>query len=325
MATNLALAQQQQSAAQQALAQQQPLFNQSTLGDLMSIDPFYQAGMIDLANVRSFEQDPRLQEATAPLYGTADPTALAAEKKSKSGYTPHNDPLIYVRDINKPLTMKTAGTTTHEGIHNVLPQELKDAVARDAGSALGTADYSYDPNKESWQDYAYLGADFARDEIITRYLENKIYGEDEPFEEWMGEVDPYGTGGFNYITMMRPGQGPLGIEGLKKILARRVDPYLKKIAKRAHQNIEARPITGPKGPPSIISRPKVTTAKGPPSIISKKKTVKAKHSPHGGGPGSGGGGSKKGSPPTGTKGKNPWGRADGGLIDVPIPGRSRYI
>ena len=83
-------------------------------------------------------------------------------------------------------------------------------------------------------------------------------------------------------------------------------------------------VTGPKGPPSITQKKKVTTAKGPPSITQKKKVV-AKHSPHGGGPGSGGGGSKKGSPPTGTKGRNPWGRADGGLIDVPIPGRSRYI
>ena len=83
-------------------------------------------------------------------------------------------------------------------------------------------------------------------------------------------------------------------------------------------------VTGPKGPPSITQKKKVTTAKGSPSITQKKKVV-AKHSPHGGGPGSGGGGSKKGSPPTGTKGRNPWGRADGGLIDVPIPGRSRYI
>ena len=300
-----------------------PLFNQSTLGDLMSIDPFYQAGMIDLANVRSFEQDPRLQEATAPLYGTADPTALAAEKKSKIGYTYHDDPLIYVRDINKPLTMETAATTTHEGIHNVLPQELKDAVARDAGSALGTADYSYDPNKKSWQDYAYLGADFARDEIMTRYLENQIYGDEvAPFEEWMGGVDPYGTGEFNYITMMRPGQGPLGIEGLKKILARRVDPYLKKIAKRAHQNIEARPITGPKGPPSIISRPKVTTAKGPPSIISRPTPIPDR------GRGQRGrgqrGSNRSGFTDPGKGSYGPW-KADGGLIDVPIPGRSRYI
>ena len=54
----------------------------------------------------------------------------------------------------------------------------------------------------------------------------------------------------------------------------------------------------------------------------KKKTVKAKHSPHGGGPGGGGGQKSKGghkAPGGGgygphRGGRNPWGRADGGLI-----------
>jgi len=39
----------------------------------------------------------------------------------------------------------------------------------------------------------------------------------------------------------------------------------------------------------------------------------------------GNGGGQKGSMPTGTAGRNPWGRAHGGLIDIPLPGRSRYI
>ena len=53
-----------------------------------------------------------------------------------------------------------------------------------------------------------------------------------------------------------------------------------------------------------------------PKTKTKTKVV-AKHSPHGGGPGSGGGGGggQKGSAPTGTAGRNPWGRADGGLIN----------
>ena len=38
-----------------------------------------------------------------------------------------------------------------------------------------------------------------------------------------------------------------------------------------------------------------------------------------------GNGGQKGSMPTGTAGRNPWGRAHGGLIDIPLPGRSRYI
>ena len=34
---------------------------------------------------------------------------------------------------------------------------------------------------------------------------------------------------------------------------------------------------------------------------------------------------QRGSMPTGTAGRNPWGRAHGGLIDIPLPGRSRDI
>ena len=61
---------------------------------------------------------------------------------------------------------------------------------------------------------------------------------------------------------------------------------------------------------------KITTG-GPPSITQKKKKKKKwtpTHQTGGGGGIHGGGGSKKGSMPTGTKGKNPWGRADGGVI-----------
>jgi len=98
------------------------------------------------------------------------------------------------------------------------------------------------------------------------------------------------------------------------------------------------------------AKKKITTTGGPTEIKSydpsikktgpaygpHKKTkvkVKAKHSPHGGGPGSGGGQKSRGghkAPGGGgygphRGGRNPWGRAGGGLIDVPIPGRSRYI
>jgi len=90
------------------------------------------------------------------------------------------------------------------------------------------------------------------------------------------------------------------------------------------------------GPPSITqkkTKPKVTGPTYGPHKKTKVK-VKAKHSPHGGGPGGGGGSKKSGgghkAPGGGgygphRGGRNPWGRAGGGLIDVPIPGRSRYI
>ena len=69
--------------------------------------------------------------------------------------------------------------------------------------------------------------------------------------------------------------------------------------------------------------PTITTAKGPPSILSrpKPKPYVSPARPHG----NGGGGGQSGSMPTGTAGKNPWGRAHGGLIDIPLSGRRRDI
>ena len=61
---------------------------------------------------------------------------------------------------------------------------------------------------------------------------------------------------------------------------------------------------------------------GASNVPAPKKTITPRHAPHpdrGGGP-------KRGSMPTGTAGRNPFGyRAKGGLIDVPLPGRSRDI
>ena len=322
----------------------------------MKVDPFYQAGMIDLKNVRPFEEDPAYQYKTAPTFQSPE---LYQAKESKMGYTYPSGPEIYVKGLDKP-TMETAATTTHEGIHKILPQELRDAVARDAGSALGPIGTfsstdawledalrrieeegaTFEDVKGNLPSKATVGADFARDEIITRYLENQIYGDEvAPFEEWMGEVDPYGdkgAGAFNYITMMRPGQGPLGREGIMKLLARKVNPYLKKVARRAHQNIESRykPYIAPTGPPRgggadvmPIPPPKkkyVAPPRGGGADVMPtpppKKTYVAPPGPHGNG-----GGDRRGSMPTRTAGRNPWGRAHGGLIDIPFSGRSRYI
>ena len=181
---------------------------------------------------------------------------------------------------------------------------------------------------------AVLGADFARDEIMTRYLENQIFGDEiAPFEEWMGEVDPYGdkgAGAFNYITMMRPGQGPLGLEGIKKILAKRGMPFLKKIAKRAHQNIESRYKPPIKPPTNVPGTPIVPTGGGGVSNINiqKRKIGMPEHltyTPHSADPPSGiSGGMGKGRSPTGRDiAGTPFVR--GGYVDKALEGRSRDI
>ena len=197
----------------------------ATLENLLQNDPFYRAGLINLKNVRSFEDDPRLhyKAQAAPLFTGADPEALAKEQKFQ-GYTYSlPDELLYVKDLNNP-TIKTAGTVTHEGIHRLFNRDDWDMMtmpyytAKYADSALGPAEF-HGPSAKR------------HEELLTRYLVNQIYGEDKPFYSDVEEID--------YATMMRPGQGPLGIEKLKKILSRRADPFLKKTALRAHRNIEA--------------------------------------------------------------------------------------
>ena len=66
------------------------------------------------------------------------------------------------------------------------------------------------------------------------------------------------------------------------------------------------------GPPSITQKKNVITTGGPPSVISrpKPKPYVSPARPHG----NGGGGGGSGAVSTGA-GRNPWGRADGGLIN----------
>ena len=212
-----------------------PASSSVELKDLLQKDPFYQAGMIDLKNVKPFEADPdflarnvkpgQTSSSAASEYGYLNLDKLKQEKAYNLGYTYPGSPELYVSNLDKP-TMESAATVTHEGIHQAMPQSLLDAAAKDAGSAFGPLTSA--------------DADYARDEMMTRYLENQIYGDETaPFEGWMGEVTPSDLD-FNYITMDRPGQGALGIEGAKKILAQSGDPFLKKIAAKAHKNIEAR-------------------------------------------------------------------------------------
>ena len=186
------------------------------LEDLMVNDPFYQSGLIDLKNVKSFEDDPRFRQKTAPY--AVNEEALAKSKRNYYGYTYPGDKIMYVDTLNNPTT-ETAATTTHEGIHNVFePYGAGAGVLKGIGSEANSA----------------LGPDigYSHEELMTNWLANQIHGEAEPF-------NPY-TMGVDWGAMDRPGTGPLGKIGIMKILAKRGRPFLKKIALRAHKNIEAR-------------------------------------------------------------------------------------
>ena len=123
---------------------------------------------------------------------------------------------------------------THEGIHNLFDPALTDigegviqGTISDSGSALG--------------------GEYTTQEIMTNYLSNLIHGENEPF--YPGDYVPETDSLVDYATMMRPGQGPLGMKGIMDLLAKRGKPFLRKGALRAHKNIEAgyRPSISPGG------------------------------------------------------------------------------
>jgi len=208
---------------------------QPSLKELMdqSSDPFYHAGITKLENVKAFEEDPYFQRGTAPNPEEIDRALLRSDTSGYKGYTFEGDPSIYVGSINNP-SAETAATTTHEGIHNIFDPALTgigegviQGTISDSGSALG--------NEHMTQ------------EIMTNYLTNLIHGEEnEPFFPGdMNQLDQF----VDYSTMMRPGQGPIGMKGIMDLLAKRGKPFLRKVAQRAHRNIEAgyRPPISPGG------------------------------------------------------------------------------
>jgi hypothetical protein len=197
-----------------------------TLEELMdqSSDPFYHAGLTKLENVKEFEDDPYFQIGTAPNPEKINQHLLKSDTEGFMGYTLPETWNTYVASKENP-TAETASTVTHEGIHNLFDPTLTgigEGVIQGTISDSGSA----------------LGDDYMTEEIMTNYLSNLIHGENEPF--YPGDYIPKTDSMVNYATMMRPGQGAIGMKGIMDLLAKRGKPFLRKGALRAHRNIEGR-------------------------------------------------------------------------------------
>ena len=210
----------------------------------LSIDPFYQAGMIDLSNVKPIALDPEIINPIGPYAPNA---WKLAEAKQNYGYMYPGSEELFVNP-NYPRS-DVAATITHEGIHSVMdPMKKGKFVAdewtlapfttgQDVYSALGPTNIkgAYFPRLENYKDQAAETAQNIRNELITRWFENEIWGKTAPSAKFSYPNYP---GFVNYATMMRPGQGPLGMEGLYRLLSKKLNPLLKKVALQAHKNIE---------------------------------------------------------------------------------------
>ena len=198
---------------------------QPSLKELMdqSSDPFYHAGITKLENVRGLGDHPFFQRGTAPNPEEIDKALLKSETEGFQGYTTPGNWEMYVGSVDNP-TAETAATTTHEGIHNIFDPALTgmgEGVIQGTISDSGSA----------------LGGEWTTQEIMTNYLSNLIHGENEPFyPEVYNDLNQL----VDYSTMMRPGQGPIGMKGIMELLAKRGKPLLRKGALRAHRNIEGR-------------------------------------------------------------------------------------
>jgi len=127
-------------------------------------------------------------------------------------------------------------------------------------------------------------------------------------------------------------KGSLGKFDLyKKKIKPYVDKYFERVEKKGRGisdiNIRKEEIGMPQNltlpPKKIYTAPKGGGGADVMPIPQPKKKYVSPARPHSADPPSGGG--QRGSMPTGTAGKNPWGRAQGGLIDIPLPGRRRDI
>ena len=117
----------------------------------------------------------------------------------------------------------------------------------------------------------------------------------------------------------------------KKKIKPYVDKYFERVEKKGRGisdiNIRKEEIGMPQNltlpPKRTYTAPKGGGGADVMPIPQPKKKYVSPARPHSADPPSGGG--QRGSMPTGTAGKNPWGRAQGGLIDIPLPGRRRDI
>ena len=301
----------------------------------------------DLSQLRTFEKDPRLRdEIDLGIVGTKSASKFATTPKQHARYAGFTyipgwnyDPnKVYVDDLDKlkmavgpgveqtkqgNINKQIATTIAHEYRHNMFDQPEYSGIIDAAFDRFGgwggnisrydleeyinrAADVQLDP--ENWKQSTLDEYQDEYNEMLTNpesWIEN---------EEWYNRSVPKWK--------------------QRQLLARKMPAHLTPMNTTKQFNRAAT---------DFFNKVRREKLKRPTQInIQKQKIGMPEHLTHGGAdvmptprsapisvpvPAhiSGGGGDQRGSMPTGTAGRNPWGRAHGGLIDIPLSGRSRYI
>ena len=282
-------------------------------------------GLLDLDMVRPFHAYSTPEKATVPLdtkgyYGFVEnpesskniplgpPSGLAKEFGA--------NPFLYVKDVEKFQPEWTPGAT-EEGKLN---KQLADTIAHEGRHKLfNEPRFNKILDMLNTSDLGGVGKKYLEEEF-NRYLDLVYSGQGD----YRKTHHPLSQDDLmqnsltrKFLYSDRPGQGKFTQNQLLDLFWKMSQAYEK----------ETRPRAGPRAVRRRLPKKKYVTPSGGgadiiPTPPSAPISVSVPAHISGGG---GGGGGQKGSMPTGTAGKNPWGRAHGGMIDVPLPGRSRYI
>jgi len=245
--------------------------------------------------------------------------------------SPRNEGLMQIEGINTGLPHGwTDQTAINKEVINVLAHEVGHGLSKQRGfkNILGEAEgmeVGYGPHKLSKFDLSELynrALDMERQEII--------YPKDEDDEDWWNS---------EWYASKRHIDNVLGSEKAANSYLKQVKPLVNKYFnqvgkhKKYKKSYESGRAPGhwyhgldyeggAAGNVTQAGPGRQEDPGGGAFLKAPPKTITPRHAPdpdRGGGP-------KRGSMPTGTAGRNPFGyRAKGGLIDIPLPGRSRDI
>ena len=232
--------------------------------------------------------------------------------------------------------------TLNDFIVSVLGHETAHGVSDKPGYTGTTAgatslDFSefLSPNvkqSKAWREEGEWG-EHSQEELYNRMKDIerlKIENPDDYEEHHLWDL--YQNRAKSYFAMLTGQQGKRGnlynFNAYQKKINPYVDKYFKKIKDKrsgiSSINIQKAKMGMPEHLTPPPKKPYVTPPRGGGADVmptpQPKQTYVSPARPHGNG-----GGNQRGSMPTGTAGKNPWGKAHGGLIDRPTSGRSRYI
>jgi len=298
----------------------------------------------DLSNIRTYEQDPRLRDAIT-LGDRRTELEKRYDQAGDYGYTyrpqisPYDPDKVYIRDLDKlKMAVGPGAEQTKQGNIN---KEIASTIAHEFRHTMFD-----DPKYQGIIEAAYnkFGGKIPYPEInemITRAAEAQLIPGDwdwaefdipESLEDYQKEynwLQQQWTGRPEHLT-------PINTTKQFHQSAREFFEKVRrqKLKRPTQTNIQKRKIGMPEHlttytPPK---KPYVTPPRGGGADIIQtpppKKTYVSPARPHSADPPSGGGGqrgsNRGGFSDPGKGSYGPW-KADGGLIDRPLPGRSRYI